>query len=78
MAKKLNPAIFNDWVYNGIDDYSHRIEVYMGGAGSGKSYGATQKVLLKALKYKRTVLVIRKNTAYYKALDMGVIYNTPT
>ena len=32
----------------------------MGGAGSGKSYGATQKVLLKALKYKRTVLVIRK------------------
>ena len=31
-----------------------------GGAGSGKSYGATQKVLLKALKQKRTVLVIRK------------------
>ena len=60
MARKLNPAIFNDWVYKGIDDYSHRIEVYMGGAGSGKSYGATQKVLLKALKYKRTVLVIRK------------------
>lgn len=60
MAKKLNPAIFNDWVYKHIDDYSHRIEVYMGGAGSGKSYGATQKVLLKALKYKRTVLVIRK------------------
>ena len=46
MARRLNPAIFNDWVYKGIDDYSHRIEVYMGGAGSGKSYGATQKVLL--------------------------------
>lgn len=60
MAKKLNPAIFNTWVFNGIDDYSHRIEVYMGGAGSGKSYGATQKVLLKALKHKRTILVIRK------------------
>ena len=60
MARRLNPAIFNDWVYKGIDDYSHRIEVYMGGAGSGKSYGATQKVLLKSLKYKRTVLVIRK------------------
>ena len=34
--------------------------VICGGAGSGKSYGATQKVLLKALKYKRTVLIIRK------------------
>ena len=60
MAKKLNPAIFNDWIYNSLTDYSHRIEVYYGGAGSGKSYGATQKVYLKALKYKRKVLVIRK------------------
>ncbi len=60
MAKKLNPAVFNDWIYQNIDDYSKRIEVYYGGAGSGKSYGATQKVLLKALKHKRKVLVIRK------------------
>lgn len=60
MARKLNPAIFNEWVYNGIDDYSHRIEVYYGGAGSGKSFGATQKIFLKALKQKRKVLVIRK------------------
>lgn len=60
MAKKLNPAVFNDWIYQSIDDYSKRIEVYYGGAGSGKSFGATQKVLLKALKFKRKVLVIRK------------------
>lgn len=60
MSKKLNPAIFNDWIYSHIKDYSHRIEVYMGGAGSGKSYGATQKIYLKALNEKRTVLVIRK------------------
>ena len=59
-AKKLNPAVFNDWVYESIDDYSKRIEVYYGGAGSGKSYGATQKIFLKALKYRRKVLVIRK------------------
>ena len=59
-AKKLNPAVFNDWIYESIDDYSKRIEVYYGGAGSGKSFGATQKILLKALKYKRKVLVIRK------------------
>ena len=60
MAKKLNPAIFNDWVYKDITDYSKRIEVYYGGAGSGKSFGALQKVLLKALKYKRKVLLLRK------------------
>lgn len=60
MAKKLNPDVFNDWIYQSIDDYSKRIEAYYGGAGSGKSFGATQKILLKALKYKRKVLVIRK------------------
>ena len=60
MAKRLNPAVFNDWIYQSIDDYSKRIEVYYGGAGSGKSFGATQKVLLKALKHRRKVLVIRK------------------
>lgn len=60
MAKKLNKKVFLDWVYEGIADYSHRVEVYYGGAGSGKSYGATQKIYLKALKYKRKVLVIRK------------------
>ena len=58
--RKINPAIFNKWVLKGIQDYSHRIEVYYGGGGSGKSYGAMQKVLLKAMKYKRRVLVIRK------------------
>ena len=62
--KQLNPDAFNDWIYNNIDDYSHRIEVYYGGAGSGKSFGAGQKILLKALNDKvngiRKVLVIRK------------------
>lgn len=60
MAKKLNPKAFNQWIYKIIDDYSHRIEVYYGGAGSGKSYGALQKVLLKAMKSKRRVLITRK------------------
>lgn len=60
MAKQLNPAKFNKWIYDKIDDYTHRIEVYYGGAGSGKSFGATQKILLKSLRYKRKVLVIRK------------------
>ena len=60
IKKKLNPTAFNNWIYKIIDDYKHRIEVYMGGAGSGKSYGACQKMLLKAMNSKRRVLVIRK------------------
>lgn len=64
--KKLNPDAFNEWIYNIIDDYSHRLEVYCGGAGSGKSYGAFQKVLLKSLNRKRRVLVIRKVGNYLK------------
>lgn len=59
-ARRLNPNAFNKWIYDIIDNYSNRIEVYKGGAGSGKSYGACQKILLKALNDKRRVLVVRK------------------
>lgn len=58
--KKLEEKAFNRWIFEIIDDYSHRLEVYCGGAGSGKSVGAMQKVILKALRMKRRVLVIRK------------------
>ena len=56
----LNPAAFNGWIYDIIDNYSHPLEVYYGGAGSGKSYGACQKMLLKAMNMVRKVLVVRK------------------
>ena len=58
--RRLNRKVFNEWIFKTLRDYTHRIEVYYGGAGSGKSYGATQKVLLKAMNSKRRVLVIRK------------------
>lgn len=64
--RKLNPKVFNEWIYNIIDDYTNRIEVYYGGAGSGKSYGACQKVILKSMKYKRKVLIVRKVGATIK------------
>lgn len=56
----LNEEYFNEWIYDLIDDYSNKIEVYYGGAGSGKSYGAVQKILLKSFNDTRKVLVIRK------------------
>lgn len=73
--KQLNPAIFNNWVYDSIDDYTYRIEVYVGGAGSGKSYGAMQKVLLKGLKFKRNILVIRKIQRTLKHSSWSLLIN---
>ena len=57
---KLNKKYFNDWVLDDINDYKCRYNVYYGGGGSGKSYGAVQKIIIKALFNKRKVLVIRK------------------
>ena len=46
------------WPY--VRDYQTRFNVFYGGAGSGKSHFVAQKVLLKALQYKRKVLIVRK------------------
>ena len=56
----LPQQAFNSWIWDILDDYLARYEVYYGGGGSGKSYGAVQKVILKCVKNKRRVLVIRK------------------
>lgn len=64
---KLNfpkPArVFNRQIYDSLFDYEHFVEVWYGGASSGKSHGVVQKVVLKALgkwKYPRKVLWLRK------------------
>lgn len=69
---RLNPDCFNPWVYEHLNDYTKRMEVYYGGAGSGKSYGAMQKILLKALNHKRKVLVVRKvaRTLYHSVFSL--------
>lgn len=43
-----------------INDYSHRYEIYYGGAGSGKSVFIAQKILAKSINDKRKVLIVRK------------------
>ena len=45
-----------------IEDYSCRYNVYYGGRGSGKTIFVFQKLLLKGLKEKRTILLMRKTT----------------
>ena len=56
----LKRSLFNDIYYPYLLDYSKRYEVYYGGAGSGKSVFIAQKLLIKACREKRKVLVIRK------------------
>lgn len=41
-------------------DYTHRWEVYLGGAGSGKSYFITQKLIVRAIKEPIKILVCRR------------------
>ena len=56
----ISKSLFNDVYYSHLNDYENRYEVYYGGAGSGKSVFICQKLLLKACKSKRKILVIRK------------------
>ena len=61
--------VFNKQIYDNLTDYSSRIDLWYGGAASGKSHGVVQKVVIKALKqwsYPRRVLVLRKVGATIK------------
>lgn len=73
--KMLKKEFFNDWVLNHFTDYTHRFEVYYGGGGSGKSYGAVQKMIFKCLGNKRKVLVVRKTRVSNKA-SMWELYRS--
>lgn len=57
---KLDKAMFNEPYLTYLFDYSHRIEVQKGSAGSGKSVAVTQKAIIKALNDQRKVLFVRK------------------
>lgn len=56
----IDRSFFND-AYLPLLNNTDRFTVLMGGAGSGKSHFAVQKMIIKALKYNnRKILVIRK------------------
>jgi len=57
---KVSRKIFNEAYFPHLYDYSHRYEIYYGGAGSGKSYFIAQKLVIKSLCSCRKVLVVRK------------------
>lgn len=76
MKLKIKRRIFNDAYYPYLKDYKHRYEVFYGGAGSGKSVFIAQKLIIKALERKRTVLIVRKTAASQKKSCWKLIKNT--
>ena len=70
ISLNLKKDLFAPKFYPLLTDYSCRWEVYMGSAGSGKSYFITQKLILRCLREPIRILVCRRygstirNTAF--------------
>lgn len=56
----LHKELFSPKFYPLLFDYSHRWEIYMGSAGSSKSYFITQKIIVRCCKERIKVLVCRR------------------
>ena len=56
----LSRNLFVDKFFPYLTDYSHRWEMYMGGAGSSKSYFITQKCIIRACMEKIRILACRR------------------
>ena len=55
---KLHKELFSPKFYPLLFDYSHRWEIYMGSAGSSKSYFITQKLIVRACNEKIEIAVL--------------------
>ena len=56
----LSKSLFVPKFYPLLLDYSHRWEIYMGSAGSAKSYFITQKLIVRACRENIKILVCRR------------------
>ena len=56
----LNKKLFAEKFFPYLQDYTKRWEVYYGGAGSGKSYFITQKIIIRCCREPIRVLVCRR------------------
>ena len=61
-----------------IDPSGHRILVFYGGAGSGKSFFVAQRWVIKALRSRRKILVLRKVNKTTKASTFQLLLDTLT
>ena len=76
MKIKIHKNIFAPVYLPYLEKYDKRYVVFYGGAGSGKSYFVAQRLVYKALKDKRKILVLRKvnrttkNSTFQLLLDI--------
>ena len=56
----LKKSLFTPKFFPYLTDYSHRWEMYMGSAGSAKSYFITQKLIVRAVNQPIRILVCRR------------------
>ena len=59
---RIKPSVFCPIYYPYLLDYQYRYNVFYGGRASGKTKFIMQKLLIKGLKEKRTILLMRKQT----------------
>ncbi len=74
----LNKRLFNEAYLPDVYDYSKRIQLFYGAAGSGKSHYIAQKLVLKALKDQRRILVLRKTGRTVKNSVFQILLDTLT
>lgn len=76
MKINIHKNIFNTVYLPYLDDYSTRIIVFYGGAGSGKSHFVAQRLVYKGLKSVRKILVLRKVNRTTKASTFQLLLDT--
>lgn len=76
MQIKVHKNIFCPVYLPHLEPSGHRILVFYGGAGSGKSFFVAQRWVYKALKSKRKILVLRKVNRTTKASTFQLLLDT--
>lgn len=76
MKIKIHKDIFNEVYLSDIEDFKTRYQVFYGGAGSGKSHYVASKLVFKALKSERKILVLRKVNRTTKASTFQLLLDT--
>ena len=76
MQLKIHTNIFNPVYLPHLEDFSTRFILFYGGAGSGKSHFIAQRLVYKALKSKRKILVLRKVNRTTKASTFQLLLDT--
>ena len=76
MRLNIHKNIFNSCYLPYLEDYSTRFIVFYGGAGSGKSHFIAQRLVYKALKDIRKILVLRKVNRTTKTSTFQLLLDT--